>query len=111
MPISFNSFINCSLVKPVTKPGILSSLSIVPPVKPRLLPLIFGTFIPSDATIGAIIKVVLSPTPPVECLSTLTPGTLDKSKTSPLLINISVKLNIFSSVIPFIHIAIKSADI
>ena len=46
-----------------------SNLSAVPPVCPSPLPLIFRTLTPRDATIGTTIKVVLSPTPPVECLS------------------------------------------
>ena len=33
-----------------------------------------GTITPAAAAIGAAIRLVLSPTPPVECLSTLTPG-------------------------------------
>ena len=52
---------------------------------------------PQEATIGPTIKVTLSPTPPVECLSTLTPGILLKSKTSPLLMNKSVKSKTSSS--------------
>ena len=38
---------------------------------------------PQAAAIGAAIRVVLSPTPPVECLSTLIPGMADKSAISP----------------------------
>jgi hypothetical protein len=55
--------------------GIVSSLSTVPPVWPRPRPLIIGTGTPSAATSGASTIDTLSPTPPVECLSTLTPGT------------------------------------
>ena len=42
-----------------------------------------GTTTPADAASGAAIRLVLSPTPPVECLSTFTPGTEDKSTVSP----------------------------
>ena len=56
------------------KPGIDSSLSSVPPVCPRPRPEIIGTTTPAAAAMGAQIRLVLSPTPPVECLSTLTPG-------------------------------------
>ena len=48
-----------------------SSLSSVPPVWPRPRPLIIGNGrAPPAATIGARMSEVLSPTPPVECLST-----------------------------------------
>ena len=72
-------------------PGILSSLSTVPPVSPSPLPLILGTATPEAATIGATINVILSPTPPVECLSHTGLSILLKSIISPLLIIISVK--------------------
>ena len=52
------------------KPGIDSSLSSVPPVWPSPRPLIFPTGTPHAATIGPTAIEVLSPTPPVECLST-----------------------------------------
>ena len=68
----------------VEKPGIASSLSIVPPVNPRPLPLILATVHPAALAIGATISVVLSPTPPDECLSTVEfPNSL-KSSISPL---------------------------
>src|SRR5947199_5640313 len=50
-------------------PGIDSSLSSVPPVWPRPRPLIIGTISPPAAATGASTREVLSPTPPVECLS------------------------------------------
>src|SRR5690606_20068863 len=65
------------------KPGIVSSLSTVPPVCPRPRPLIIGTGTPSAATSGASTSETLSPTPPVECLSTFTPGTAERSTTTP----------------------------
>ena len=55
----------------VRNPGMDSSLSSVPPVCPSPRPLIIGTATPSDATSGASTSETLSPTPPVECLSTL----------------------------------------
>src|SRR5581483_1980406 len=51
-------------------PGTDSSLSRVPPVCPRPRPLIFPNGTPQAATIGPTASDVLSPTPPVECLST-----------------------------------------
>ena len=61
---------NSSIESSTPKPGIDSSLSSVPPVWPRPRPLIFPTGTPHAATIGPTAIVVLSPTPPVECLST-----------------------------------------
>ncbi len=52
---------------------MLSSLSIVPPEWPRPRPETIGTWAPQAATSGASIKLTLSPTPPVECLSTIGP--------------------------------------
>src|SRR3954452_10639079 len=49
---------------------MLSSLSSVPPVCPRPRPEIIGTATPQAARIGASIRLTLSPTPPVEGLST-----------------------------------------
>ena len=60
-----------------------SSLSSVPPVWPRARPDIMGTITPAAAASGATIKLVLSPTPPVECLSTFMPGTAERSTVSP----------------------------
>ena len=60
-----------------------SSLSRVPPECPSPLPEIIGTGTPAAAQTGARISEVLSPTPPVECLSTLIPGIIERSTTSP----------------------------
>ena len=49
--------------------GSQSSLSSVPPVWPSPRPEIIGTAAPQAARIGARISETLSPTPPVECLS------------------------------------------
>src|ERR1039457_3114868 len=56
-----------------------SSLSSVPPLCPSARPDIIGTTTPAAAARGATMKLVLSPTPPVECLSTFTPGTPERS--------------------------------
>ena len=50
------------------------SLSSVPPVWPRPRPEIIGTKAPQAATMGASIRLTLSPTPPLECLSITGPG-------------------------------------
>ena len=83
-PISLTCLTKCPAVIPVVNPSKLSSLSIVPPVCPSPLPLIFAIFTPHAATIGVSAMDVLSPTPPVECLSTLTPSISLKSIISPL---------------------------
>ena len=74
---------NSSMVRLVRKPGMDSSLSSVPPVWPSARPEIMGTMTPAAAASGAAIRLVLSPTPPVECLSTLTPGMEERSTISP----------------------------
>ena len=72
-PKSFTVSKNASSSMAVARPGIDSSLSIVPPVNPRPRPLILATLPPHAATSGPTTRVVLSPTPPVLCLSTLIP--------------------------------------
>ncbi len=74
---------NSSTVRLVRNPGMDSSLSSVPPVWPRARPETIGTVTPAAAASGAAIRLVLSPTPPVECLSTFTPGTEERSTLSP----------------------------
>ena len=59
-----------SILNPVSKPGIDSSLSMVPPVWANPLPASIGTVAPHARSAGARIMLILSPTPPVECLST-----------------------------------------
>ncbi len=88
-------------VRFVLNPLIESSLSRVPPVCPNPLPEIIGTYNPAAATIGAIIKEVLSPTPPVECLSTFTPLIELKSTTLPLFSIVPVNAAVSSTFIPF----------
>ena len=65
-------------IRAIVHAGIprLPILSMVPPVWPRPRPLILAILTPQAATMGVITSVVLSPTPPVECLSTLMPGTV-----------------------------------
>ena len=58
-----------SLSSETLQPGIDSSLSRVPPVWPSPRPDSCGTGTPQAATRGASGRVILSPTPPVECLS------------------------------------------
>ena len=53
----------------VWKFGIDSSLSIVPPVYAKPLPAIIGTIILKEDNKGARMKDILSPIPPVLCLS------------------------------------------
>lgn len=78
----------------VLKPGMVSSLSRVPPVWPRLRPEIMGTQMPgiplalgevrpAAARMGAMRREVLSPTPPVECLSMVKLWRGAASKVSP----------------------------
>ena len=67
----------------VRMPGIASSLSSVPPVWPRPRPESLTTCIPSAAASGATTSVVPSPTPPVECLSTVGPASAERSSRSP----------------------------
>src|SRR5262245_3557430 len=64
---------------------MLPSLSSVPPVWPRPWPEIIGTKPPHAATIGARIRLTLSPMPPVECLSRTGPSrpASDQSRTVP----------------------------
>ena len=55
----------------------------MPPVWPRPRPEIIGTKAPQAASIGASIRLTLSPTPPVECLSTTGPGRSQLQRASP----------------------------
>ena len=110
MPILFTLSINCSSEIPVVKPGKLSSLSIVPPVCPRPRPDILATGIPMEAASGVRTKDVLSPTPPVLCLSALSPLIADRSSISPLRAISIVRAAVSLSVIPIKYIAINRAE-
>ena len=107
IPTSSTCFLNCSSDKKQLNPSIDSNLSKVPPVWPRPLPDILATLSPHAATIGPSAIEVLSPTPPVECLSALIPGIDVKSITSPLFIIALAKYAVSSSFIPFKTIAIR----
>ena len=96
--------------KLVRKPGIDSSLSSVPPVCPSPRPDIIGTTAPEAATTGAITSEVLSPTPPVLCLSTFDPGMPERSSRTPDPIMASVSAEVSSAVMPRKNTAIRSAD-
>ena len=63
--------VNRSTGRSTRNPGIDSSLSSVPPVWPSPRPDTIGTATPHAATAGASGIEILSPTPPVECLSIL----------------------------------------
>ncbi len=92
-------------------PGIDSSLSSVPPVCPSPRPDIIGTATPQAATIGASGIETLSPTPPVECLSTFGRSMWDRSRTSPDSSIASVHAVSSSSSSPLMKTAIVIADI
>ena len=72
-PISANWVMYSSSDSATRKPGMLSSLSSVPPVCPSPRPDILGTVTPHAAARGARMIETLSPTPPVLCLPTLIP--------------------------------------
>ncbi len=111
MPTSDTSSITSAGVKSVLNPGIDSSLSRVPPVWPRPRPEIMGTLTPTAAAMGAAISDSLSPTPPVECLSTLVPSTAPRSRTIPERSMTRVSVSVSSSVMPRKKTAIRKADI
>ena len=93
------------------QPGIDSSLSRVPPVWPRPRPESCGTATPNDATSGASGRVILSPTPPVECLSVVRFFSPEKSSVSPEAIIAFVRSRISSRSMPRMKIAIVIAAI
>src|SRR5438132_1055245 len=99
-----------SLVSDARQPGMDSILSSVPPVCPRPRPDSCGTATPHAATNGASGNVILSPTPPVECLSAVGRDSLPKSIRSPDAIIAAVQRAISRRFIPFSRIAIASAD-
>ncbi len=100
---------NSSGVRSTLRPGTDSSLSSVPPVCARPRPLSLGTGTPQAAARGPAIRVTLSPTPPVECLSTLKPGMAERSSTSPLATIACVRANVSACVIPRVTTAISQA--
>ena len=99
-PVSFTISKNRPIGISIFTPGTDSSLSSVPPVCPRPRPDIFATVPPQAATSGATISVVVSPTPPVECLSTFTPGSAERSTCAPERIIASVRAPVSALSIP-----------
>ena len=83
----------------------------MPPVWPRPRPDSCGTATPNEATSGASGSVILSPTPPVECLSTVGLPSPAKLIRSPDAIIASVMTRISSRVMPFSSTAIANAAI
>src|SRR5438128_2139104 len=110
-PTSRTCWMNRSGSRSTVTPGTDSSLSSVPPVCARARPLSFGTFTPQAAANGPATSVTLSPTPPVECLSTLTPSIALRSRTSPLATIASVSARVSAAVMPRMQTAISHAAI
>ena len=77
---------------------------------PSPRPDIIGTFTPHAAASGARTSDALSPTPPVLCLSTLTPGMPDRSTLMPDRTIASVSQAVSSVVIPRRTMAMRSAE-
>ena len=103
---------NSAVVSSTRNPGIDSSLSSVPPVWPSPRPLIFPNGTPQAATIGPTAIDVLSPTPPVECLSTTwRPRAAPRSSVSPLRIIASVSAYVSAPVRPRKYTAMHQAAI
>ncbi len=78
---------------------------------PRPRPLIIGTATPQAATMGPRGRLTLSPTPPVECLSTLGAATWEKSRTSPECSMASTQAASSAASRPTLNTAMSSADI
>ena len=100
---------NRSIDRSTWKPGIDSSLSSVPPLWPRARPDSFATGTPAEATSGATTSVALSPTPPVECLSTFLPAIEVRSSWRPLAAIASVRVVVSWSDMPFSLTAMSQA--
>ena len=83
----------------------------MPPVCPSPRPESCGTATPNEATSGASGSVILSPTPPVECLSTVRLPSPANDMRSPESIIASVRSRISRRSIPFSSTAIAQADI
>ena len=108
-PTSRSWRLNCSMVRCTLKPGIDSSLSRVPPEKESPRPDILPTGTPRLATIGPTTSVVLSPTPPDECLSTMKGATSCRSSVSPENAMASVRCVVSPGVIPRKKTAMQNA--
>ena len=109
MRLTFSKKVSSEMA--VLKPGKLSSLSMVPPVWPRPRPDILAIFSPAAATMGQRTRLVLSPTPPVECLSAFTPWMGLRSRVSPECIMDMVMSRVSLSSMPRSRIAMHMADI
>ena len=83
----------------------------MPPVMPRPRPEIMGTAAPQAATSGASGSDILSPMPPVECLSTVGRPRSEKSSTSPERIMASVMAASSALVMPRKKTAMAKAAI
>ncbi len=94
----------------VRNPGMDSSLSSVPPVGPRPRPEIMGTCSPQQVKSGARMSEVLSPMPPVECLSTRSEVST-ASSVWPEASMAWVSATVSSAVMPRMNTAIAQADI
>ncbi len=92
------------------QPAMVSILSSVPPVWPRPRPESCGTAAPHAATSGHSTSETLSPTPPVECLSTVGRPTPDRSSRTPLSIMAAVHVTSSPRSMPRNRIAISRAD-
>ena len=77
---------------------------------PSPRPETIGTGTPHAAAIGARISEVLSPTPPVLCLSIFGPGTPERSTTVPECSIASVRAAVSAASIPRQRIAMSRAD-
>ena len=77
---------------------------------PRALPDIIGTFTPQAATIGASTRETLSPTPPVECLSTKGPAMPERSMTFPERSITSVRSAVSLALMPLKKTAMAQAE-
>ena len=110
-PTSSTCATNSAIDSDVRKPGIDSSLSRVPPVCPSPRPLILATGTPHAATSGATTSVIVSPTPPVECLSSTVRPSAERSTTSPERTIASVSATVSSASSPWMNAAISHAAI
>ena len=91
------------------KPGIDSSLSSVPPVCPSPRPDILPKMAPQAATSGASTSVTLSPTPPLECLSSTGRRRTPRSSVLPLSTIARASASVSASLRPRSTIAMSSA--
>lgn len=110
-PVVSRTWSISSLESSARQPGMDSSLSSVPPVWPRPRPESCGTAAPQAATSGASGRVILSPTPPVECLSAVGRERESKFMRSPLAIIAAVQRAISARFMPFSRMAMARADI